>query len=203
MIDLSILIGLATWNIETTKVILQAATLLAVILGLSLTIYQLHLFRMSYADLHDWNRRKAAQEAIDDMVPRITNDTPLLNRKFEILTKNDPIKLELIEKECSKDDDLRLAIHKRLNYFESLAAGVQQGVFDEEVIKNSYRHLFANTFSQFSEYINHTRSNGFREMWSDLEDMTERWKKEDEAKSPRATTGSGHTSIRARKTRGG
>ena len=184
------------WDIETTKVILQAATLFALVLGLGFTVYQLHLFRKSYVDIHDWNRRKAAQEAIDDMVPRITSDTPLLDSNFKILTKNDPIKLELISEKCEKDDSVRLAIHKRLNYFESLAAGVQQGVFDEEVIKNSYQHLLTYTRRQFSEYIDHYRSHRFKEMWSDLEDMSERWDQKDREKAPRAK-------IRASKTRGG
>lgn len=195
-------------DIETIKVILQAATLLSVIVGLGFTYRQLgllkdqlSLFGVSYEDVHDWNRRKAAQEAIDDMVPRLSTDTPLLDEKFKILTKHDRIPLDDISKEFGNDYLVRGALNRRLNYFESLAAGAHQGVFDEEVIKNSYQQLIKITLNQFSEYISHLRTNGYDEFCLDIEGMTERWDELDKKKQQRDNLG--HTSIRARKSKGG
>lgn len=163
------------WDIETTKTVLQAATLIAVVAGLVLTIRQLRLLRLGYEDLHDWNRRKAAQDAVGDMVPRVGNDTPLLDEKFHILSQNDPLALDSILNAIDEDKKVRLAIHKRLNYFETLAGGVHQGVFDEEVIKNAYQEVFRGTVSQFRSYIDHLRNKGFTDAYSDLEGMSARW----------------------------
>ena len=92
---------------------------------LALTTHQLDMLKKTNIDLHDWNRRKAAQKAIDDMVPRIASDTPLLDHTFHILTNNGAtIPLETIEKACENNKSVRLAIHQRLNCFESLASGV-------------------------------------------------------------------------------
>lgn len=82
-----------TETIQLIQVILQGLALLTLVAGLGFTIYQLYLFRISYTGLHDWNRRKTDQEAIDVMVPRIASDSPLMHEKFEILTKHDPLEL--------------------------------------------------------------------------------------------------------------
>ena len=179
---------------------------------LALTTHQLDMLKKTNIDLHDWNRRKAAQKAIDDMVPRIASDTPLLDHTFHILTNNGAtIPLETIEKACENNKSVRLAIHQRLDWFESLASGVQQGVFDEEVIKNYYQHLIADTYAHFEEYILQRRKSeraktiwmDLEGMWMDLEGMNERWCKQDKEKPARSKTGHAPTTIRASKTRGG
>jgi hypothetical protein len=93
------------------------------------TTRQLKLLRITYRDLHDWNRRKAAQDAIDNM-QGIADDTPLLDDKFKIMERNDPIPLVQIRQECEADSHVRTVLHRRLNYFESLAVGVNQAVLD-------------------------------------------------------------------------
>ena len=187
--------------IETIKVLLQAATLITVLAGLGFTYWQVRLFRISHEDLHDWNRRQAAQEAIDEMVPRLSNDIPLIDEKFQILTNHDRIPLDTIIKECENGPAVRGALNRRLNYFESLAAGVHQGVFDEEVIKNAYQQLIKITLNQFSEYIDHLRGRGYSAFCLDIEGMTERWDEADKKIHLRDKLG--HTSIRARKSSGG
>lgn len=135
----AIIVAITVEDTETKRVALQAATLITVLVGLGFTYWQLHLFRKAQEDLYDWNRRHAAQEAIDDMVPRLSSDTLMLDEKFNILTEHDRISLDEIKRECENDKAVRGALNRRLNYFESLAAGVHQGVFDEKIIKNSYR----------------------------------------------------------------
>lgn len=190
-------------DIETTKVVLQAAALIVLLVGLLLTIRQIRLLRLSYVDLHDWNRRKAAQDAVDN-VEHIAADTPLLDGKFQIMSKNDPIALKSILGACESTVEVQTAIHRRLNWFESLAGGVKQGVFDEEVIKDAYQRVFRSTHRQFSEYIDHRRNADSYDAWSEFGDMIERWDQEDKASaSRRKQTGAVDHPIRARKSKGG
>ncbi len=185
-------------DIETTKVILQTVALFAVLVGL----LQLRLLRLSYVDLHDWNRRKAAQDAVDS-VEHIAADTPLLDCKFQTMGKHDPIPLQKILDACESTVEVQTAIHRRLNWFESLAGGVKQGVFDEEVIRDAYERVFRNTYSQFSEYIRHRRNSDSYDAWSEFGHVIERWDQENKANNPpRKATGVGSL-IRPRKSKGG
>lgn len=176
-------------DIESVKVALQAATLLAVVVGLGFTFYQVRLLRKSYVDLHDWNRRKAAQDAVE-RIEVISRDTPLLHQKFRILTENTPIPLQDILRECENDDAVRVAINRRLNYFQSLAIGMEQRVFDKAIIRRSYENIFRRTHNQFKEYIEHRRDIGGRETWRDFVNTTGQWET-DSGEPPRPSTGSG------------
>jgi hypothetical protein len=188
-------------TIETIKVLLQAATFITLLVGLGFTFWQVRLFRISHEDLHDWNRRHAAQKATDEMVPRLSKDTLLIEEKFQILTNHDRIPLKTILEECKKDPAVRGALNRPLNYFESLASGVHQGVYDELLIKNSYQQLIGITLNQFSAYIDHLRGRGYSTFCTDIEGMTKRWEQEDNKINQRDKLG--QTSIRARKSKGG
>lgn len=158
------------------------------LLGLYLTLRQIRLLTDSYKDLHDWNRRKAAQDAADD-VEHTTKDTPLLDETLEITTRRETIPLKTIQEEIEKNSELRRAINRRLNFYEGLAAGIHQRVFDEGVIRHAYENLFRRTHIQFKEYIDHRRNVGDKETWENFIKTTEKWNEKED--SPRAPTGSG------------
>ncbi len=149
------------------------------------------------------NFRDIDQDAADN-VQHIAVDTPLLDDKFQIMSKNDPIALNSILDACEDDVEVKSAIHRRLNWFESLAGGVKQGVFDEEVIKDAYQQVFQNTHNQFSEYVRHRKNSVAFDAWVDFEGIIERWDQEDKAKNPRRKpTGADSHLIRAKKSKGG
>ncbi len=87
-------------DIATVKLVLQALTLLAIVVGLGFTFYQLHLLRKTYVDAHDWNRRKAAQDAALQ-TSQLAQDMDLLHRTFEIRTRLDPLPLKRISQHVS------------------------------------------------------------------------------------------------------
>jgi len=133
---------------------------------LGLTTGQLDLLKKSYVDQHEWNRRKAAQDAIENTQKSIGEDAPLLNDKFQIMTSYDTIPLQRIRDECDADPKVRMAIHRRLNTFETLALGVQLGVYDEDVLKAAYKEVFRRTLNRFTEYINHRRNLETDTLWA-------------------------------------
>lgn len=193
-------------SIEVVKLILQGLTLLTVVVGLVFTIYQLHLLRRSYVDAHDqlhllrqsyvdaheWNRRKAAQEAIET-VRDLADDTPLLDEKFQIMSRNHPHSLEQVTAECDASGEVRTALHKRLNHFEMMAIGVKQGVLDEQVVKEAYKVMLRRSVNLFCHYIEHRRNTGNPEAWLTFETLSKKWVEEERSSQPRKRTGGATT----------
>jgi hypothetical protein len=168
---------------NTIKLILQAATLVTLVIGLWLTIRQLRLLKDSYVEQHDWNRRKAAQDAIESSLLRISEDTALLEAKFKIRTGTpDPISLKEIQEEC-KDPAVEEALRRRLNTLEGLAVGVNQGTLDEEIVKAGFESIFKRTHSFFKEYIEHRRHYIAR-AYRDFEILYESWEPEERPRRP-------------------
>ena len=69
---------------ELSKIALQGLTLVVAGIGLVFAICQLRLLTTTYNDFHEWNRRKAAQDAIEKYTD-IQEYYPLLNAKFRIM----------------------------------------------------------------------------------------------------------------------
>ena len=181
------------WTVpEIFRVALQGITLLIASLGVWLTVRQLGLLTASYRDLHEWNRRKAAYDALENFVKEVSPDIPLLEQHFKILTSNDEIPLNEIQKKIDGDPNLRGALHKRLNCFEALAVAVYEGVLDERVIKSSLEPAFKRAMSQFRAYINHRRANGYPTGWIILEQISDKWKQPEHRLPLRPLTGTEH-----------
>src|SRR3989442_1498675 len=85
---------------EIVKVVLQIVTILVAGFGIGIAIYQLRLVYITYRDLHDWNRRKAALDAVEKVFNELAKDTPLLEEKFQIMVKTDGIPLKQVRQEC-------------------------------------------------------------------------------------------------------
>jgi hypothetical protein len=167
-------------DIETIKALLQGATLLILLIGLWLTIRQLQLLTKSNVDQHDWNRRKAAQDAVVSSTREIEKDTLLLDDKFKIMSRTDPFSLDEIRQQLNADEKVKIALNKRFNTLEALALGVHQGVFDEEVVKTGYRMLFRRTLLLFRAYMEHRRNTtGSPRVWREVDTLSQEWEEEE------------------------
>jgi hypothetical protein len=162
-------------DIATIRLSVQIATFAILLIGLWLTLRQLRLLRKSYVDQHEWNRRKAAQDAIENTQKAIGEDTFLLDAKFKIMTSYDTIPRTQILDECDADPKVRIAIHRRLNTFEILALGVKKGVYDEDVLKAAYKEVFRRTLNRFREYIEQRRNLETDLLWAQFEKLTQDW----------------------------
>ena len=162
-------------SIEITKVILQILIIVIAGGGLYLTVRQLVLLTRSYRDLHDWNRRKAAQDAVKHFIMSQKDNIIILDDAFSIMSSKDPIPLETVQKKCKESPAVRSALHSRLNYFEHLAIGVREGVLDESVIRRAFEPMFKRSVRQFKPYIEHRRATGSRNAFMDLEALITEW----------------------------
>lgn len=135
---------------------------------------------------HDWNRRKTAQEATRQY--HSIRNKNIVNDKLHYLTRTDQIPLDEINGLCEEFQELRQSIHALLNYFESIARGVNQGIYDEEVIKEASESIMIRAFDKFYPYIQKRREKQ-PTAWIQLETITAKWKYEKQPAYTRKHTG--------------
>jgi len=176
---------------EIVKVGLQIVTILVAVIGIGIAIHQLRLLYFTYRDLHDWNRRKAALDAVEKVVNELAEDTPLLEENFQIMVKSDEIPIEQVRQKCDTNPKVRTALHRRLNYLECLAIGVDQGVLDEMVIEKAFEPVYNRTVTQFKRYLEHRRNTGFADAWVILERLSLKWQDKKRSHAVRQPTGGG------------
>lgn len=169
---------------ETVRTLLQALQLIVVAIGLAYTSYQVKLLRRNYMDTHEWNRRKAAHDGLNDFIA-LAAGNKLINEAFSFMESNDPIPLAQVQMKCGEVGELRAAIHRLLNTYEAIATSVYHGVYDEAIIKEAMEYVMPLTIFQFSEYIEHRRNHGSREMWRVAERLCRKWKEEQEHAVPK------------------
>lgn len=170
------------------KLIFDSLSLFGVIAGLIYTGFQIRLLSNQYRDFHEWNRRKASHDSIDRFIA-LADGNKKLDEAFNYLTSKDPIPLKEIVKAINEEPELRAALHRLLNYLESLAIGVRHGVLDDDIIRDTFKGVFLIVKTQFSEYIDDRRRNYQSAAWSEIDLRINKWQ-EVENLPQRSKTGS-------------
>lgn len=149
--------------------------------GFVLTSFSILLVMLQFRSTQSWNKRQLAIVAINEIKEKGAANVYILNKAFGFLqlSSHETIAMDLIhEKVCKKKGDgtiyrdgegkmkiedeeegegyaVRKAITARLSDFEYLAAGINQDVFDEEIMLALYRGVFIKTYNNFKDYIEH------------------------------------------------
>ena len=132
-------------------------------------------YRAQSAD-HDLQRRLAAQNSLNEYNKSIiTSD---LQIEFKYLNVKESIPLERIEKIFGENSALRNELHQLLNFYEGLARGVFQQIYDEEVIKSARKSSMAKALLAFRSYIEMRRREYAPNAWSDLDALVTKWEHE-------------------------
>lgn len=139
--------------------------------------YHLRLVHKSYTSIHDWNRRKAAQDLTMDL-NKIIGNTEILHQKLQFINKKQPIPLDAIINLIEENPIIQLKLQKVLNIYNSVSRGVIHGVYDESIIKKARKKTMIQTYSAFSNYINYRRNESIDTLWSDFEALTLKWQSE-------------------------
>jgi hypothetical protein len=176
-------------DVEIAKLVLQGVSSAGVVVALLFTARQLQIAVAAYRDLHEWNRRKAAQEAISEY-RNLSADTIVLDRAFRILSDNSPVPIETTLAAFAQDPEVRVSLHRVLNYFENLANGIRHKVLDDPLIKSYFRTNIESYLRQFEPYINHQRAANNVNACSELENLLNTWRTA-ERLPPVAGTGRG------------
>ena len=135
---------------------------------------------------HDWHRRLAAQNALKEY--NQSTITSLLQKEFNYLNRNEAIPLAEVETKMSSNPELQDYLHKLLNFYEGLARGGFQQIYDEEVIKAGRRGAMINALRAFNSYIEDHRVKFSPKVWCDLESLVAKWVLEEKGKNLREST---------------
>lgn len=144
-------------------------------------IYAVFQFRRS-ASIHkqnlEWNKRIETRKKLDDY--NRFDSTIFLNEKFRYIGKKHSIEFNVIEEQINKDLEVVVHLNRLLNYYEALANGVDNHIYDEHLIRSSRRGAMIRTYTAFKEYIEHDRrEEGSTKAWSCFETLITTWVNED------------------------
>lgn len=169
----------AEWK-ETVSLIVDISIPLIMVAGFYLAFTQLREIRKTHQENHDWNRRIAAQEALRSYPYSILSAD--LQEEFDYLNKSDSISIEKIKEAFDRAPNLQKDLHQLLNFYESLARGIHQQIFDEDVVKAARMGAMIRTERAFRNYINRRREISSPNAWSDYTRIVSHWRSEIEPK---------------------
>ncbi|MEO0788230.1 MAG: DUF4760 domain-containing protein [Bacteroidota bacterium] len=172
---------------EIINLSIKALTFLVVLAGVVLTVRQLRLNTKIFRDEHDWKRRNAATEIVQQV-----NECPhnvRLNNEFELSNNYTPLDLDVVDSKIKLDLTLQNSIHKVLNDYEGFAVGINQGLYDEDVIKNLREYAMTRVYANFKNYIERRRQTHTPEAWNDYENLVNKWNEPKMRSKKRMRTG--------------
>ena len=142
-------------------------------------------YEINEAD-HDWNRRKASQDAIRKYnQPLLSSE---LQSEFNYFNCTESIPLKKIEEGFNKHPNLQAELHRLLNFYEGLARGIFQQVYDEEIIKAARYNAMKKVFRAFNSYIESRRKISSPVAWKYLESLVDQWKVDEKNEKRRSAT---------------
>lgn len=136
---------------QIISLFLQGLTLVVFIIGFTLTFYQVRQLKRQHKENHDWNRRLAAQNAL--LQYDYSEVSRELNRVFQFVDRTDALSSSEINESLLQNKELKTHLHQLLNFYEGLARGINQGVFDESVIKAGRMGAMMRSELSFRNYI--------------------------------------------------
>jgi len=175
-------------NLQLVQVVLQSVSVAVVVVGFFVAVRQLRLVMRSFVDLHDWNRRKAAQDACHEW-REYAEDAVLLENTFRFRDSHGLVELSKLLSTFNTDTKAQASLHRILNYFEAIANGTRNGVFDEPIIRDAFCGVFDLHVQRFGAYIEYRRSHGAPKAWIEMQDLAEKWQRDDRGRIQRDSTG--------------
>lgn len=156
------------------------ANLVATFSIVATAIYAVRQFRRS-ADIHqqnlEWNKRIETKRKLDDY--NMINSTIYLMKTFHHIKTKHAIEYKTVAAELAKDDEAVVHLNELLSYYESLASGIENHLYDEHLVKTSRRATMIRTYTAFKEYIEHDRIERDSKLWICLEALVTKWMNEE------------------------
>lgn len=172
-------------GLETADLITTYALSIA-ILGIFVTFYQLKAN-------HEWNRRHVAMIEADRSRDKYTAAVKELNSSLDYREREDSYSLKEIHGFICENDDhtknpdltedgkaIKHNIFVILNYYEYLAVGIKNKVFDEKTIKQLLKGALIKANKLFGEYAQHVRdkhNKKNKKQFIEMKKLAEKWEK--------------------------
>ncbi|MEE2733675.1 MAG: DUF4760 domain-containing protein [Pseudomonadota bacterium] len=137
---------------------------------------------------HDWNRRKAAQD-IAIKYAELNPNKVVINEFLERIGHKEALKLEELKDEFKRASDLRDAIDTLLNFYEFLAMGVAQKVYDEKLIRIFWGEAMSTNRIRYKSYIDNSIKEEYPDLWRYFISYTAKWDSQKNQIQERGSTG--------------
>jgi hypothetical protein len=167
--------------------VLQASAWMAAIAALFFVSRQLKLATKSYIDLHDWNRRNAAQTLFFDF--NLNFSMTGVQSALNYTNLKLPVEVDALQAKFNDHPQLQIDIAKLLNFFECLAVGIQNGVYDKQIIELGFKGLMQHGWLVFQNYIRYRQVETIYGSWETFVKVIHRWEAEEKAFQERQHTG--------------
>lgn len=168
-------------------VTLQAAAWLATVTGLFYVSRQLQIATKSYVNLHEWNRRNAAQTLFFDF--NLNFSMTGVQLAIDYTNLKQPIEVNVLVDKFKENKQLQLDVAKLLNFFECLAVGIQNGVYDKQIIEVGFKGLMQHGWLVFQNYIKYRQVDTMYKSWETFGKVIHAWEMEEKAFQERQRTG--------------
>jgi hypothetical protein len=177
-IGVAVVIILILWGILFSLDFFEQKRDMIMFFGFAATTIAILVAVLQNIKIHDWNRRQAATLALKEFKEKIKPHAKTLDEAFGYFLRdeNSQITKENIHDAiCKKDADgkfcrcdktgnlvvdpekseISVAIQEYLNYYENIASGVHQGVYDKEVVADLIASSIIKVANLFDSYIKH------------------------------------------------
>jgi hypothetical protein len=148
-----------------------------VVPGLVFAGYQIYQSTLIQRENHAWNMKVSAQQAV-----AATHEVDFkmqLETELPFIRTSERLSIEVIHKKLDDKPELVAILHRLLNVYESYARGIDQKIYDEEVIKDSRGIVMIKMYDVFIEYVEFRRQQDHPAIWDKFEKMTNKWRVED------------------------
>ena len=172
---------------EIVSLAIQLISAGFVFAGLLYTGKQISLLKRTHRENHDWNRRIETQKALAEYNRTII--APDLNKVFDHLNAKHPISVEKVLAEFATNSSLQSQCHILLNSYEGFARGIQQGIYDEEIIRKARKTAIIRTYTAYKEYIAHRQRENNSLAFKELEALVSKWLASNDNESTRKQLG--------------
>lgn len=177
----------------------QSLANIVIAIGVFLAFMQLKHNKEELKSNHDWNRRQLALTEIIKHRKDVTESIKKLNSSINYRERKNAYSLNEIHKhlcgnECfdgnmlsatENGGEIKHNIFIILNYYEYLCIGIENGVFDETIIKDSIKGALLKANKLFGEYISHLRTErhtGNKNLFIKQELIAKKWIEQDSEK---------------------
>ena len=174
--------------VNVVTIIATMATPIILIITACIIKCQLKENRKQLKANHDWKRRHAALRAIKDNRANYRKSIKYLNEALEYRKQKHAYAVDQINKRTESNKELFDHIVTILDLLEYLSVGINQKIFDEEVIKKYHKRSFMNGYMRFENYIKFLRKEHVdKDIYIQLENIYKKWDKREKEPNREST----------------
>lgn len=171
--------------------LIQVITLVILILGFAVSIFQIVLLRRQIREEHEWNRRQNSLGYSFSTDPVIRDIRSKLDKfLFTRSRKPGEITLKEIQDSSTEYPDIYTDIDVVLGRLELMCVAMQNGIADEQTCKDLLRGTVIRYYRLFGQYIEDTRKQYDNpKLYIGIQNYTTKWLAEENHFEIRKRTG--------------